>query len=37
MVIIAVFAGLVAGGAFFAVLKNAGTKGEKRYTKLNIA
>jgi hypothetical protein len=37
MVIIAVFGGLVVGGAVFAFLKNSGTKAEKRYTKLDIA
>jgi len=36
MVIIAVFGGLVAGGAIFAFLKNSGKKADKRYTKLNI-
>lgn len=36
MVIIAVFGGLVAGGAFFAFLKNFGSKGQASYTKLNI-
>lgn len=36
MVIIAVFAGLAAGGAILALVKNAGKKTEKNYTKLNI-
>ena len=36
MVIIAVFGGLVAGGAIFAFLKNSGSKAEASYTKLNI-
>ena len=37
MVIIAVFGGLVVGGALFAVLKNSGSKSaEGKYTKLDI-
>jgi hypothetical protein len=37
MVIIALFGGLVAGGALFAILKNAGAKtSENKYTKLDI-
>jgi len=36
MVIIAVLGGLVLGGAFFAFLKGSGSKGDARYTKLNI-
>jgi len=36
MVIIAVFGGLVAGGAIFAFLKNSGRKARASYTKLNI-
>jgi hypothetical protein len=36
MVIIAVFGGLVIGGAIFAVLKNAGNKSDDKYTKLKI-
>jgi hypothetical protein len=37
MVIIAVFGGLVIGGALFAVLKNSGSKAsESKYTKLDI-
>jgi hypothetical protein len=37
MVIIAVFGGLVIGGALFAVLKNSGSKSsESKYTKLDI-
>jgi hypothetical protein len=37
MVIIAVFGGLVIGGALFAVLKNSGSKSaDSRYTKLDI-
>jgi hypothetical protein len=37
MVIIAMFGGLVVGGAVFAILKNAGRKSsESNYTKLNI-
>jgi len=36
MVVIAVFAGLVAGGAVFAFLKGSNSKNEKRYTQLNI-
>jgi hypothetical protein len=37
MVIIAVFGGLVIGGALFAVLKNSGGKAaESKYTKLDI-
>jgi hypothetical protein len=36
MVIIAVFGGLVAGGAIFAFLKSSGGKSEANYTKLNI-
>ena len=36
MVIIALFGGLVAGGALFAILKSGGKKAEDKYTKLNI-
>ena len=37
MVIIAMFGGLVVGGALFAILKNSGNKsGESKYTKLDI-
>jgi acyl-CoA thioesterase len=37
MVIIAVFGGLVIGGALFAVLKNSGDKSAvSKYTKLDI-
>jgi hypothetical protein len=37
MVIIALFGGLVVGGALFAILKNAGGKSaETKYTKLDI-
>ena len=37
MVIIALFGGLVVGGALFAILKNSGSKAtEGKYTKLNI-
>jgi hypothetical protein len=36
MVIIAVFGGLVIGGAIFAALKNAGSKSDDKYTKLKI-
>jgi hypothetical protein len=37
MVIIALFGGLVVGGALFAVLKNSGSKSsEGKYTKLDI-
>jgi hypothetical protein len=37
MVIIALFGGLVAGGALFAILKNSGGKAkENKYTKLDI-
>lgn len=37
MVIIAVFGGLVVGGALFAILKNNGSKAsEDKYTKLDI-
>jgi hypothetical protein len=37
MVIIAVFGGLVVGGALFAILKNNGSKSaESKYTKLDI-
>lgn len=37
MVIIAVFGGLVIGGALFAVLKNSGGKStDSKYTKLDI-
>jgi hypothetical protein len=37
MVIIALFGGLVIGGAIFAVLKNSGSRAtNSKYTKLNI-
>jgi len=37
MVIIALFGGLVVGGALFAILKNSGSKAtDSKYTKLNI-
>jgi hypothetical protein len=37
MVIIALFGGLVAGGALFAILRNSGSKKtESNYTKLDI-
>jgi acyl-CoA thioesterase len=37
MVIIAVFGGLVVGGALFAILKNSGGKStDDKYTKLDI-
>jgi hypothetical protein len=37
MVILALFGGLVAGGALFAILKNGSSKStESKYTKLNI-
>jgi hypothetical protein len=37
MVIIAVFGGLVVGGALFAILKNNGSKSsDDKYTKLDI-
>lgn len=37
MVIIALFGGLVVGGAVFAILKNTGGKStESKYTKLDI-
>jgi len=36
MVIIAIVGGLVAGGALFAMLKNAGSSAKSKYTKLNI-
>jgi hypothetical protein len=37
MVIVALFGGLVAGGAIFAFLKNAGAKSaESKYTKLDL-
>ena len=37
MVIIAVFGGLVAGGALFAILKSSGSKSSAdKYTKLDI-
>jgi len=37
MVIIALFGGLVAGGALFAILRNSGGKAsDSKYTKLNI-
>jgi len=37
MVIVAVFGGLVVGGALFAILKNSGGKpAEDKYTKLDI-
>ena len=37
MVIIALFGGLVVGGALFAILKNTGSKSaESKYTKLDI-
>ncbi len=36
MVIIALFGGLLAGGAIFAFLKGPGSKSEASYTKLNI-
>jgi hypothetical protein len=37
MVIIALFGGLVAGGALFAILKNSGGNAkENKYTKLDI-
>jgi len=37
MVIIALFGGLVVGGALLAILKNSGSKGtDSKYTKLNI-
>jgi hypothetical protein len=37
MVIIALFGGLVVGGALFAILKSAGGKSaESKYTKLDI-
>jgi hypothetical protein len=37
MVIIAVFGGLVVGGALFAILKNNGAKAsDDKYTKLDI-
>jgi hypothetical protein len=37
MVIVALFGGLVVGGALFALVKNSGSKAtDSRYTKLNI-
>ena len=36
MVIIAVFGGLVIGGAIFAALKNTTSKPDDKYTKLKI-
>jgi acyl-CoA thioesterase len=37
MVIVAIFGGLVVGGALFALLKNSGNKStESKYTKLDI-
>jgi hypothetical protein len=37
MVIIALFGGLVVGGALFAILKNSGGKSaERKYSKLDI-
>jgi hypothetical protein len=36
MIIVAVFGGLVIGGAIFAALKNSGKGKTTKYTKLNI-
>ncbi len=36
MTVILIFAGLVAGGAIFATLKNSG-KAKSKFTKLNIS
>lgn len=36
MVAVAVFGGLVAGGAIFAFLRNFGSKAKKGFTKLNL-
>jgi hypothetical protein len=36
MTVIMIFAGLVAGGAIFATLKNFGKRSKDKFTKLNI-
>ncbi len=36
MIVLAIFGGLVAGGAIFAFLKNSGKASKSKYTKLNI-